>query len=192
MQPREAPESQVFLSRFDQLETGERVIVLSPTEARRPDWCPEPGWRCRPVPDSFFEHEAYRFSLIANPTVTRRDPNKPSVRRGDGTILKNRSSRRVPIIEGAALLEWLKQQSERRGFKILKAEEPILLRSQHFAKRSSRDSTSHSVRLHRVRFEGALAITEKSQFATEWLKGIGRGRAFGNGFLVIHPMVSKS
>ena len=180
-------EEQPFLSRFDQLETGQRVILLSMTEPTRPDWCPEPGWRCREVPDSFFDHERYRFSLIANPTVTRRDESKPVIRREDGTILKNRNSKRVPIQDPAQQCDWLRRQASRRGFEIIGNIDPVPLRSQHFSKRSSKDKKSHNIRLHRVRFEGILCITDKELFRREWPKGIGRGRAFGNGFLLIHP-----
>jgi len=182
---------QPFLSRFDQLEVGERVIFLSPNEPKRPDWCPEPGWRCRQVPDSFFDHERHRFSLVANPTVTKRDEKKPIVRRPDGTVLKNRSSKREPIKNPTEQCNWLRRQAARRGFEIIGNIETIPVRSQHFAKKSAKDTKSHSIRLHRVRFEGFLRITDKDLFKREWLKGIGRGRAFGNGFLLIHPQTAK-
>ena len=63
-----------FLTRLDPGDGHFRLLLLSATEPQRPPWCPTDAWRSRAVPDSFLDHAAYRFSLVANPTrklVTR-------------------------------------------------------------------------------------------------------------------------
>ncbi len=191
---RPTPEAQQFLSRLDQVECGHRVILLSAARPSRPSWCPEPGWRCRTIPDSFFGHVRYEFSLIANPTVTKKNPQKETIRRADGAVLKNRSSVRKPIFEPVELRCWLDRQADRLGFVVESIREvggirilPRLL----FAKEAARDDSPQAVVLHRVRFDGVLRITDPVRFATEWPKGIGRGRAFGNGFLLITPVTAQ-
>jgi CRISPR system Cascade subunit CasE len=180
---------QQFLSRTDQLENGQRAILLSKTEPKRPSWCPSPGWRMRRVEDAFLGHTLYEFSLIANPTVTRLDPERMGRRREDGTVLKNSNSRRVPIREHADLQQWLIRQAARRGFEIIRPESLriAILPRQVFAKEALRDTSPKAITLHRVRFDGLLRISDPLIFKEEWPKGIGRGRAFGNGFLVIIP-----
>jgi CRISPR system Cascade subunit CasE len=180
---------QHFLSRMDQLETGQRAILLSREVPAKPPWCPSSAWRVRQIDRSFYNHASYDFSLIANPTVTRFDPDREARRRSDGLPIKNSNSRRVPIRDERELREWLVTQAARRGFQVEMPDQVRIktLPRQMFAKESIRDSAPNSITLHRVRFDGVLSITDSEQFRQEWPKGIGRGRAFGNGFLVIIP-----
>jgi CRISPR system Cascade subunit CasE len=180
---------QQFLSRTDQLESGQRAILLSNAEPKRPKWCPTDTWRVRRVEEAFLGHALYDFSLIANPTVTRLDPGRPGRKREDGTVLKNSNSRRVPIRDPEELRQWAGRQALRRGFEFVHPDSLRIqiLPRQVFAKDAARDSGPKAITLHRVRFDGQLRITNPDQFRQEWPKGIGRGRAFGNGFLVIIP-----
>lgn len=188
-EPAHSRVEQQFLSRLDQLERGQRALLLSRDQPVRPTWCPSTAWRVREVDEGFLSHARYDFSLIANPTVTRVDPDRKARRREDGTVLKNSNSRRVPILKEEELIVWIEQQAARRGFRLDSRSSLGIttLPRQMFAKEAARDSGPRPITLHRVRFDGVLSISDASLFREEWTRGIGRGRAFGNGFLVIIP-----
>ena len=61
-----------FLTRLDRLEEQEqfRLLIVSPVEPIRPDWCPaDPeAWKTKPIPTTYFLRRLYRFRLRANPT----------------------------------------------------------------------------------------------------------------------------
>ena len=84
-------ENRDFLTRLDQQRDGFRLLIVSPEEPIRPNWCPSDAesWKIKRIPESYFKRNRYAFQLRANPT------RKITKERPDGTVTKN--GRRVPM-----------------------------------------------------------------------------------------------
>jgi len=57
-----------FLTRLDERANKFRLLIVSPAEPTRPDWCPPDCWQTKPIPESYFAKTRYAFQLCANPT----------------------------------------------------------------------------------------------------------------------------
>ena len=168
-----------FLTRLDRLDEQEqfRLLIVSPVEPIRPDWCPaEPEtWKTKPIPDTYFSRRLYRFRLRANPT------KKIRVDKPDGGRKLN--GRRVPLCTREELAAWIRRKGEAGGFAVHEDALRILrLGREAFEKKGMRGI--HSA----VEFEGALEVTDAKQFYETFTSGIGSAKAFGFGLLVLAPV----
>jgi CRISPR system Cascade subunit CasE len=167
-------QSRDFLTRLDELDGRLRLLLLSPSQPTRPEWCPEKAWESKLVEDSFFTHDLYRFSLRANPTKKVRSDK-------DGKLLKN--SRRVPIVSRDDLLGWLQRKAEQSGFSV----NPETIRTvprprQAFIKKGKAG-------LHvATEFIGELRVRDAEKFKYAAIHGIGSAKAFGFGMLCLAPL----
>jgi CRISPR system Cascade subunit CasE len=164
-----------FLTRLDEKAEGFRLLIVSPHEPTRPDWCPTDNWRSRPIPETYFGRARYAFQLRANPTkkVTALNP--------DGSPKKN--SRRVPLRTREELLAWLRRKAERAGFRVdLETVRTIPQGPERFSKAGARGT--HTA----VEFRGVLEVTDSPAFHAAFTRGIGSAKAFGFGLLVIAPL----
>lgn len=167
-------EARDFLTRLDETDHGFRLLVLSACEAARPGWCPEPSWQSKAVPDAFFQHRAFRFSLLANPTKKVRSDKM-------GQLLKN--SRRVPLSRREDLLDWLARKAKDAGFTFDPASTRTVPRPrQSFVKKGQ--AGLHSA----TEFVGLLQVTDAALFKKAAIAGIGPAKAFGFGMLCLSPM----
>ncbi len=167
-----------FLTRLDEIDGGLRLLILSPVQPQRPDWCPESAWHSKPIAETFFVHKSYRFSLLANPTkkVKLDKTGKP---------LKN--SRRVPWVKREELLAWLERKAEQNGFRV----DPAKIRTvprprQAFIKKGQ--AGLHTA----TEFIGTLEVTNPEAFRKAACYGIGSAKAFGFGMLCLAPIDLKS
>ncbi len=164
-----------FLTRLDDIGQGFRLLILSATSPSQPDWCPDNGWRSKPVGESFLSRPAYRFSLLANPTRKLAVP-----RDSDG---KRRGAKRVPISKREDLLAWLERKAALHGFSI----EPQEVRTipqprQPFLK-------AGNAGLHTAtEFSGVLTVTDLPLLREAFIRGIGSAKAFGFGMLCLSPL----
>lgn len=108
------------------------------------------------------------FSLCANPTVTRK--TKPEDRQG----------KRHGVYEPAEQLEWLHRQAERCGFEVVTARVLESKREKYYKAKIKRD-----VVLGVAHFEGYLRIADLTLFTQCMEQGVGHGRAFGLGMLML-------
>lgn len=111
-----------------------------------------------PIPESFFDKETYRFSLVANPFVCK----------GSG--------QRIPIRDELEIGKWLDMKAEGSGFKAVE-KNVDRIRPLIFNKGRNR------ITLHTARISGVLKVQEKEKFIETVGRGIGRGRAWGLGLL---------
>jgi CRISPR system Cascade subunit CasE len=163
-----------FLTRLDENSEGFRMLLLSIIEPSRPDWCPEPSWETQELPESFLGHNAYQFTLLANPT--KKVKSAP-----DGTLLKN--SRRVPLVQREALLEWLQRKAGDSGFAIVPSEIRTAPKPRmSFIKKGK--AGHHAA----VEFTGTLTVTDSETFQRAVANGIGSAKAFGFGMLCLTPI----
>ncbi|MCX6928478.1 MAG: type I-E CRISPR-associated protein Cas6/Cse3/CasE, partial [Verrucomicrobia bacterium] len=96
-----------FLTRLDPQGDGFRLLILSRTEPRRPDWYPaDPvNWQLKPVPESLLQHARYRFGLRANPTKKVTPKGEDGRRQGQG---KRVALRTMPLLE-----DWMLRKAQK-------------------------------------------------------------------------------
>ncbi len=169
-------EQRTFLTRLDQRRESFRLLIISPMEPTRPEWCP-PGpesWKTKPIPETYFARRRYAFQLCANPT-------KKIASKADGTVTKN--GRRVPLGKREELVEWIKRKGEQGGFSVDEATLRTISRGREYFKKSGQDGM-HSA----VEFQGVLTVIDPARFHETFTRGIGSAKAFGFGLLVIAPI----
>jgi CRISPR system Cascade subunit CasE len=164
-----------FLIRVDRKEEAFRVIILSRSVPAKPDWCPTDCFGTKVIPEDFFAHARYRFSLLANPTKKVRS-NKTGERTKNG--------RRLPITQREELVAWLRRKADAGGFSLNPDSLRTLPRGREFF---HKDGVSHGTHTA-VDFQGELTVTHPSQFRATVAAGIGSAKAFGFGLLVIAPI----
>lgn len=166
-----------FLTRLDDTGHGFRLLILSKEPPTRPGWCPSDTWKSKTVEDTFFQHEAYRFSLLANPT------RKLVVRHTDGSRKKN--GQRVPLGKRDDLIDWIQRKGEQHGFTVDSDTLKTLPRPrQQFLKKGK--SGNHTA----TEFIGTLTVTDPAAFVNAAKKGIGSAKAFGFGMLCLNPITT--
>jgi CRISPR system Cascade subunit CasE len=165
-----------FLTRLDRRREGFRLLIASPTQPVRPDWCPADAesWKTKPIPETYFTRSRYAFQLCANPT-------KKVASRRDGTVTKN--GRRVPLGKREELVEWILRKGERGGFAVELPTVRTFSRGREYFDRKG-ERGLHSA----VEFQGVLTVTDPAKFHETFKRGIGSAKAFGFGLLVIAPI----
>ncbi|MBI2929447.1 MAG: type I-E CRISPR-associated protein Cas6/Cse3/CasE [Verrucomicrobia bacterium] len=163
-----------FLTRVDRLEEGYRLLIVSATEPHKPDWCPTHCFHTKLIPDAFFGHAHYRFSLLANPTKKIRS-NKAGERTKHG--------RRVPLGRREDLVAWLLRKAESGCFRFDPAKLRTIPRGREYFHKPGANGL-HSA----VEFQGILEVTNPPAFRETFARGIGSAKAFGFGLLVLAPL----
>ena len=182
-----------FLTRVDVQDQGFQVLILSPVEPIKPDWCPTGQWETKAVPDSFWSHERYAFQLRANPTKKVPNPAKPKVIGPDGRINRNKNARRVALLKREDLIVWLQRKAEAGGFRVdMDSLRTYPARKEFFWKpRDARDAEHAKAMpgiVQGVEFRGVLAVTERDRFCQTLRRGVGSAKSFGFGLLVLAPL----
>lgn len=174
-------EARNFVTRLDGTDGGFRLLVVSAAAPSRPDWCPEPAWHTKPLPESFFEHEKFRFSLIANPT--RKVKSAANSKNGRRVPIAHREDREVDGKVQSGLLSWLRRKGGQHGFSFDDSQLRTIPRPrQWFLKKGS--AGVHTA----TEFVGTLTVTEPDKFRAAATSGIGSAKAFGFGMLCLSPL----
>jgi len=163
-----------FLIRVDRKEEAYRVLILSGSPSKKPDWCPTDCFGAKLVPDDYFAHSRYRFSLLANPTRKIRS---------DKTGERTKNGRRVPITQREELIGWIQRKAAVGGFTVNSDSLRTVPRGREYFHKSDSHGT-HTA----VEFQGELTVTDPQQFRATVANGIGSAKAFGFGLLVIAPL----
>jgi CRISPR system Cascade subunit CasE len=169
-------QSRDFLIRVDRKEEAYRVLILSASIPTKPDWCPTDCFGTKVIPDDFFAHTRYRFSLLANPTKKLRVDN------ADGSRKKNGC--RVPLTQHADLIAWLERKAAAGGFTINPDSLRTIPRGREFFHKDGATHGTHTA----VEFQGELSVTNPAQLRATVAGGIGSAKAFGFGLLVLAPI----
>lgn len=164
-----------FLIRVDRKEEAFRVLVLSRSIPTKPDWCPTNCFGSKIIPDDYFNHPRYRFSLLANPTKKVRS-------NGAGERTKN--GRRIPITQRDELVAWLSRKADGGGFAINSETLRTIPRGREFFHKDGIARGTHTA----VEFQGELTVSDPHRFRAAVAAGIGSAKAFGFGLLVIAPI----
>ena len=115
--------------------------------------------------------EFLSFSLLAEPM--------------ESLTVQGGRSHRQPIREPDQKLFWLERQAEGSGFAIesIRLARKETIPFAHYAKQEG----SGNCILHPVEFRGRLKVTDAEAFRKACLHGIGRGKAYGLGLLLLAP-----
>ena len=81
-------------------------------------------------------------------------------------------------------LEWLARKGEKNGFFLMDDTRVVEKRWYSFWKGGDKGK---KVSLLSVSFEGSLIVTDEERFRRTLTEGIGRERAYGQGFLTVAP-----
>ncbi|MFT5623125.1 MAG: CRISPR system Cascade subunit CasE [Bacteroidia bacterium] len=166
-----------FLTRLDDTGHCFRLLILSKEPPTRPDWCPSNHWHSKTVEDHFFQHGAYHFSLLANPT------KKLVIRDADG--IKKKNGRRIALSKREDLIAWIERKGEQHGFTLdSPALKTVPRPRQQFLKKGK--SGTHTA----TEFTGILHVTDSEAFQQAAINGIGSAKAFGFGMLCLVPLTS--
>ncbi len=167
-----------FLIRVDRKEEAYRVLILSRSVPAKPDWCPTDCFGTKEIPDKFFEHPRYRFSLLANPTW------KPVKDENGNYIADAKKRKRRAITKREDLVAWLQRKAEAGGFRINADSLRTIPRGREFFHKDGRSHGTHTA----VEFQGELTVTDPKMFRATVAAGIGSAKAFGFGLLVLAPL----
>ncbi len=154
--------------------------------------------------DNFIEEErSFRFSLKVNPTKKIKDHKsffkkeiegikeeeeiKKKLESLSNSLTKDQweqiKSKRVGIYKENEQVDWLKRKGKQSGFQILN------LQFDKGEKKSAQKKTDgriiHDIDLFSVTFSGILRVTNKDEFKKAYCNGIGSGKAFGCGMLLL-------
>lgn len=171
-------QSRDFLIRVDRKEEAFRVIILSRSAPAKPDWCPTDCFGTKVIPDDFFAHARYRFSLLANPT------HKPVKDKEGNYIADAKKRNRRAITRREDLIAWLQRKAETGGFTINSNSLRTIPRGREYFHKDGRSHGTHTA----VEFLGELTVTDPAQFRVTVAAGIGSAKALGFGLLVLAPL----
>ena len=189
-----------FLTRLEAKNEHFQCVILAHSEPKKPDWCPTDGWQVKEVPDAFFNHEHFDFSLLANPTrklVTRDPTTGRRIGEGKRIAITNREDepdQKHPGKNRLGLLTWLKRRGDDNGFTFDSDE--VATNSPPFRKFLK---GKHTVTLHAVDFRGRLRVTDPAKFRAIFhgrpdpaesgrlVLGLGSAKGFGFGLLMVVP-----
>ncbi len=155
---------------------GEAPVKLYVLSSPRPDWSGlKPGFRSMPqspkpldMTAALSDGRRLGFDLVAIPAKKVGDEGK--------------NSRRVFLRDAGDRLEWLTRKAEQSGFHLLWCRED----GQRRATVSARAGAGPAVHTG-VRFRGELTVTDGARFREAFQAGIGAGKAYGMGMLMLFP-----
>jgi CRISPR system Cascade subunit CasE len=142
-----------------------RILILSD---RKPHQCPQFGEiQCKPVSPSFLEADGYVFEVTINPG--KRDKTTGKI---------------VPLIGRENIRQWFVGRAPVSwGFSVPLHTLEIFRTGVQTFEKGGQTITNSSATL-----KGELRVLDRNRFVESFTKGIGRGRAFGFGFLQIVPL----
>lgn len=130
-----------------------------------------------PDPDSFIrERLLLNFDLLACPTKIAGTSTKQERLNGN-----RRNGYRVPLGTAEERLEWLGRKAEVGGFRLLESWEAGKYTAYGTNKINQKGKMYHVG----VRFLGTLKVTDQEEFTTTMRRGIGPGKAYGYGLLMV-------
>ena len=117
------------------------------------------------------EGSCYRFSLLASPCKKVQQEGKKNSQRRFLTTLEER-------------MEWLHNKGIQNGFSVLQAQEEHESVTQGWHDKDDKQGIFYKG----VSFQGVLRIEKLELFQKGWQNGIGPGKAYGQGMLILQSV----
>lgn len=133
----------------------------------------DPGYETRdydPLLQRATDDSIWHFRLVANPVINRSNGSTG----GRGHVMAHSS---VQYQE-----QWLRDRADKNGFRI--CENTLVVTGSKWY-RFTKNGAGKPVSLLAVTYEGTLQVTDADRFRQMLCQGIGRGKAYGLGFLTI-------
>ena len=147
------------------MEKGWREILIVSDRSPRQAICGK--LETREIPEKLLNFPSYRFEITINP-----------VKR------ESASGKLVPLRTREAVGEWFAAKASAWGFEL--ADGQLEVQSMHVAQFEKK---GQRVTLGQATLTGLLHVCDATRFAQSFMRGIGRGKAFGCGLLQIVPAV---
>lgn len=141
---------------------GREVLLMSDRKPRDLSFPSDVQFAWKAIPEEFFSFDRYRFSIVVNPVVVR-------------------DKKRYPLYSEASISEWFLSRAARRGFEV----ESLMVDK---IKTVSFIKDKRQVLFASAHLSGLLTVTDRQLFMRSVALGIGKGRAFGFGFLQLSPI----
>ncbi|ELY4219288.1 type I-E CRISPR-associated protein Cas6/Cse3/CasE [Cronobacter sakazakii] len=168
-----------YLYRRETLQNGFCFYLLSASAPERTHPLFEIQMRpFAPAPD---EGTTLRFSLRANPVVTRNGKRHDVLMNAKREWQLNQKQGALWTMQEQAALAWLDAQGEKGGFRLSQACVAAYRQQQVVKKRGE------LIQFSTVDYEGALIVTDPARFIARLHEGFGKCRAFGCGLMLIKP-----
>jgi CRISPR system Cascade subunit CasE len=164
-----------FLIRLDSIGKAFHLWVLSAKKPICPAWCAPEMFVVKEIAPSFLEHRFYCFDLRANPTK----------RVAQGAM----QGKRVALFKPDDLRAWLDRKGQMGGFRIVE-EKPLEIgpMAKGFFRKEYKEDQRECQGVHGgVQFRGVLEVTDVEIFKKLYHQGVGSGKAFGYGLLLLAP-----
>lgn len=174
------------------------------TVSARPPIAPDAAWELRgpkPYDPQIEVGTVLHFDLRANPVVTHARDDK---RKRDDVVMHAKKQimqvhgvnrwADVPAVEAAPLyqlaqehgLQWLQSVGQRQGFSLLPGRVEVGSYLRHrLSPGRSQSGKAGSIALTTLDFSGQLTVTDTPLFRDALLKGVGHGKGFGCGLLLV-------
>ncbi len=139
------------------------------------------------------QDSVFRFSLRVNPTFDKSDRTKKQKTRYDlimhlrHQMTKNEHGQREEphaVTEHRACKEWLERR-QNLGFEVVTPDETLMVEQYDQLRFKHKNNTTI---MSRVDISGMLKVTDVAKFQDNLTKGIGHGKAFGCGLLLIRRL----
>lgn len=144
------------------------ILILS---NREPKPCVYGHLESKTLPETFLDHERYRFTVILCPT--RRD---------------SQSRKLMPVKGRDAIADWFCERAPLSwGFAVDR--EHLQVNDVHV--QSFKGKQGALVTQQQANLSGLLSVNDRTLFQDSFRNGIGRGRSFGCGLLQIVPIIEN-
>ncbi|QCI66842.1 type I-E CRISPR-associated protein Cas6/Cse3/CasE [Phreatobacter stygius] len=174
---------------FREAEPGRFLVVSQRQPAGE-----EAIWslKSRPYQPAPTKGRRYGFSLRANPTVSLSQPGRARSLVRDVLLHAKKQAGRplTPEEREAAALAWLTARGERMGVTF----DPMLCQAKRYdllkvsRKKEKGKGSAHPAEFTVVDFEGVLTVDDPAALETTLRSGIGKGRAYGLGLMLLRPL----
>lgn len=142
-------------------------MVISDREANSA-LIPDVDVQTKLVNEKFLEHDYYDFTVVVNPV------HKQFIQNGRGKMIAAKTKEDVS--------KWFNERAEKWGFNPIQFD--VLSLDCHKFKKWD----SNQVVIVTSKIKGRLKVTDKEVFKQSFSQGIGRGRAYGCGMLLVIPI----
>lgn len=177
-----------FVYRFD--ARREDHFVCHVVSAREPQPVDGLALRAKPYQPVLKAGDHLAFSLRANPTVSRRGEDGRRQRHDvlmDAKVQTRERDADAGAMEEAmqtAAFSWLRSRAEAAGFALV--DETLRLIS-YRPERFRKGRSGQEVSLGVADYAGELTVCNPERFCTTLAQGLGHGKAFGCGLLLVRP-----